>query len=198
MNYMNVYEDFNHRVIEDPVNKYDQDVIYPGNPKSKELIYAIIMENSEKGNFDLDNIIYEIDSSNQRVLELITSSTLSKIDYAGDVDVIFDFISDSFFSDSSDMLLILEGLVFDTVKEFNLPVELSKDQIFDFPFFMKKCQSEQINEFTPYDVFNQSRIHVNFAQQVMFADFLIDGDSHNFGKDNILLFLPESRQFLIR
>ena len=171
----------------------NDEVICMNNINANNMIKKIILENIESSHeASLDHVMSDIHFYNMRIFEDLAQKgfefgEFDLDEYENMTDGIIDMSEDInqwYFVE--DELTELENLIYDTAKEFDLPIFMTADQVFEYPTFVRRFS--MANSYLDY-LSKEKKIKINafHAQTVMFDDLFEDYGSCFYGRENILL-----------
>jgi len=180
-------------IFSEYIDEKNPEIIYTANPNSLLMIKDIILEQlNNRGEASLEWIISDIHFGNARVFENIAAKgfdtgkfDIGNFDNYGDgITEMADDIEQWYFVE--DELTELENLIYESAKQFDLPVYMTAEQVDEYPTFIRRFSEE--NSYLDC-IAKEKEIKVNafHAQIPMFDDLFDNCGSCFYGRENVLL-----------
>lgn len=175
----------------------DDEIIYPDNPLSAQIIKEIIDSKIEKGEQNIEAIINEIVCINTNIFYDIALKGLDEGVWTFDIGDTFDDeilniaddISEWYFG--QDELCILENMLFELVKKYQINLYLSRESLFEYPTFIRRFSND--NSLLEQCISDKALLVQCYnAQQIMFPDLYETVGSYLYGGKNILMMDAEN------
>lgn len=184
------------------IKSMEGSIIYVSNPNHDIMIRDMIIKGIEDNHYDVANIVADIDSCNRQIFRIIADRAFE----TGCVNFIYEDFDESYetIDDVEDSIYewyfpngeydggisAIENMVYETIRKYDLPVLLSKDQADEYPVFTRRFSNANgmIIDSLPSE--RDIKIHANHAQLLMFAELLDEGCA-SYGRQNVLMY-PEN------
>lgn len=172
-----------------------QEIIYPQNDNYLEIIRDIMLNYIKNGNFDVEYVIDDIRCINSAITEFLAGEAIDSGVVIGNWntdDDYFEFLIET--SDDmldtlflgQDIMISIQEMIYEAAKKYNIPLLMKKGMFFEYPEILEMyCPKAQVINLLPDT--QESRIHSNHAQLVMF-DELLDNEPSFYGRNNILIY----------
>ena len=172
-----------------------QEIIYPQNDNYLEIIRDIMLNYIKNGNFDVEYVIDDIRCINSAITEFLAGEAIDSGVVIGNWntnDDYFEFLIET--SDDmldtlflgQDIMISIQEMIYEAAKKYNIPLLMKKGMFFEYPEILEMyCPKAQVINSLPDT--QESRIHSNHAQLVMF-DELLDDEPSFYGRNNILIY----------